>query len=127
VLIALVFAWLIEIAAMPWWQYVALIAYPGLSLSMLRSFYEHRWSEDAGRRTATIENRFPFGLLYLNNNYHVVHHDAPSLPWYRIPAAWNEQREAAIERSGGFHFTGYGAIARRWFLRPVFEPVRPPE
>ncbi len=71
----------------------------------------------------TVENRFPFGFLFLNNNYHAMHHALPSLPWYRIPSAWQSPRSGQFERSGGFAFSGYGAIARRWFLRVVFEPI----
>jgi fatty acid desaturase len=123
-LVALLFWWLAAVAKMPWWQYVALIAYPGACLAMLRSFSEHRLADDAAHRTATIENRFPFGLLFLNNNYHAIHHAAPSLPWYRIPAVWRAERTALIERSGGFHYAGYATIARRWLVRTVFEPVR---
>ncbi len=94
---------------------------------MVRSFYEHRWAADARRRTAIIENRFPFGLLFLNNNYHAIHHDAPALPWYRIPAVWNESRETLLERNADYHLAGYLSIVRNWLVRPVFEPVRPPE
>ena len=32
-----------------------------------------------------IERGGPFALLFLNNNLHAVHHDRPSVPWYRIP------------------------------------------
>jgi len=116
-------AFVTGIARMPWWEYVALVAYPGTSLGMLRSFYEHRWTADHAQRTAIIENRFPFGVLFLNNNYHAVHHDDPALPWYRIPAVWRARKSAFLARSGGFHFTGYRTIARRWLLRPVFDPV----
>ncbi len=40
--LGLLFWWIAEVAHMPWWQYVLFIAYPGASLTMLRSFYEHR-------------------------------------------------------------------------------------
>jgi hypothetical protein len=41
-----------------------------------------------------------FHLLFLNNNYHVVHHAFPALPWFRIPAVRSPQRDGYIERSG---------------------------
>jgi len=111
------------VARMPWWEYLALVAYPGTSLGMLRSFSEHRWAPQPGQRTAIVENRFPFGLLFLNNNYHAVHHDDPTLPWYRIPAVWRARRSEFLSRSGSFHFSGYRTIAQRWLLRPVFDPI----
>jgi len=123
VLTGALFWWLAAVAHLPWWQYVAFVAYPGAALTTLRSFYEHRYAADVAQRTVTVENRFPFGLLFLNNNYHVVHHADPALPWYRIPQLWESMRAAHIAGSGGFHFMGYGAIARRWLLRAVFEPV----
>jgi fatty acid desaturase len=112
------------VARMPAWEYLILIAYPGMSLGMLRSFFEHRWADDSAHRTAVVENRFPFGLLFLNNNYHVVHHDDPALPWYRIPAVWQRRRAELLARSDGFYERGYGAIVRRWLVRPLGHPVR---
>jgi fatty acid desaturase len=112
-----------DVARMPWWQYLVLIAYPGAALGMLRSFFEHRWADDQAHRTATVENRFPFGLLFLNNNYHAVHHDDPTLPWYQIPAVWNARRTELLARTGDFYVNGYGAIARRWLVRPLGDPV----
>lgn len=124
-LVAVLFTCIVNVFGMPWWQYVVLIAYPGVSLAMLRSFYEHSWNPNVGQRTAVVENRFPFGLLFLNNNYHVVHHAAPSLPWYRIPAVWNEHRGAFLAENAGRYFAGYGVLVQRWFLRPVFDPISP--
>jgi len=121
-LVALLFWWLAAVPHMPWWQYLAFVAYPAAGLTMLRSFYEHRYADDVAQRTVTVENRFPFGLLFLNNNYHTVHHANPALPWYRIPRAWRSPG-AGDRFGGGFHFTGYGTIARRWLLRVAFEPV----
>ncbi|MDP9064774.1 MAG: fatty acid desaturase, partial [Pseudomonadota bacterium] len=40
----------------PWWQYCLLVAYPGLSLSLLRAFTEHRAAEDSQERTASVES-----------------------------------------------------------------------
>jgi fatty acid desaturase len=126
-LVTALLAWVTIVMAMPWWEYIVLIAYPGASLSMLRSFYEHTWSADAAHRTTVVENRFPFGLLFLNNNYHVVHHAAPALPWYRIPAVWNEHRDVFLQENGARCFSGYGVLARRWLIRSAFEPVSPVE
>lgn len=123
VLVALVFAWVCGVAHMPAWQYVALIALPGMSLGMLRSFIEHRAADDAGHRTAIVENDLPFGVLFLYNNLHAVHHAAPTLPWYKIRSVWRSQRAEILARNGNFHLSGYRAIARRWLLSPVFRPI----
>src|ERR1700722_1366563 len=34
--------WICSHYGLPWWQYVLLIAYPGMSLGLLRAFTEHR-------------------------------------------------------------------------------------
>jgi len=126
-LVVALLAWVSIVTAMPWWQYLLLVAYPGASLAMLRTFYEHSWSADVAHRTTVVENRFPFGLLFLNNNYHFVHHAAPTLPWYRIPAVWDQQRELYVQQNAEHYFRGYGGLARRWLIRPVFEPISPGE
>ena len=71
-------------------------------------------------------------LLFLNNNFHAVHHDRPSLAWYKLGALWRSDREEVLARNGGYLIPGYGAVLRRWGLRqrePVVHPFgefRPP-
>jgi len=110
---------------MPAWQYVAEFMYPGLIFGMMRSFTEHRWSERPSDRTAVVESNWVFGLLFLWNNIHAVHHLCPALPWYKIPRVWREHRRRIITHNGGFVFRGYGEIAWRWLVRPNFIPVHP--
>jgi len=113
------------VAGMPVWKYYLLFVYPGLSLGLLRAFIEHRWGEQPEERVAVVESNWLFGLLFLWNNLHIVHHLDPALPWYEIPGAYRRRREEFLGRNGGYLFKGYGEIARRWLLRPVFVPVHP--
>ena len=124
--VAVLFVWICGVAKMPWWEYVGWIAVPGLCLGMLRTFIEHRAADEPGHRTAIVENDVPFGVLFLYNNLHAVHHDAPSLPWYKIRGEWKARRADILARNGSFHFPGYWGIARRWFVRPVFVPLHDP-
>jgi fatty acid desaturase len=117
------FAVVTGIAGVPWWEYVVLIAYPGASLSMLRSFTEHRYCETATQRTALVESGFLLALLFLNNNLHVVHHHAPTIPWYRLPSIWDAHREDYRREAGELYFSSYREIAKRWLFRPAFVPV----
>ena len=57
--------------------YVALFAWPGLSLTLLRSFAEHEPAAKEDRRTVIVESGLFGSLLYLNNNLHAVHHAFP--------------------------------------------------
>jgi fatty acid desaturase len=114
-----------EVAGMPVWQYVVFLVYPGLCLGMLRSFSEHRYATRVEHRTAIVESGFPFNLLFLNNNLHLIHHLWPALPWYRIPAVWRDARAELLEHNGGFYFRGYSTIAAAHAFRPAFIPAQP--
>jgi fatty acid desaturase len=107
-------------------QYLAEFVYPGLVLGMMRSFTEHRWGEQPGNRTAVVESNWVFGLLFLWNNLHVVHHTFPALQWWKVPRIWRQHRELMCAQNGGFVFRGYGEIAWRWLVVPNFIPVHPP-
>ena len=106
--------------------YLSEFVYPGLVLGMMRGFTEHRWGEQPGERTAVVESNWVFGLLFLWNNLHVVHHVFPTLPWWKAPLVWRLHRERIRAHNGGFVFRGYGEIARRWLVTPNFIPVHPP-
>lgn len=106
-------------------RYYLLFVYPGLSLGLLRAFIEHRWGARPQERIAVVESNWLFGLLFLWNNIHIVHHLEPSLPWYEIPGVYRRERERFLAVNGAYRFSGYGVIARRWLFRPVFVPVHP--
>ena len=107
------------------WFYLFGIAYPALSLAMLRSFYEHRPASVPAHRIVINDAALPWRLLYLNNNYHSVHHDHPALAWYRIPAVYRSDRAGFLKRNDGFLLPGYGHVLWRYALKPVDSPVHP--
>jgi fatty acid desaturase len=123
--VAVLFWFISGVCHMPWWQYVLWIAYPGLSLGLLRAFTEHRAAPGPSERTASVESNTVFGLLFLYNNLHIAHHLEPTLAWYRIPAFYRANRATLLQVNDGFHFRGYAQIARRYLLRPVFHPIHP--
>lgn len=114
-----------EVCGMPVWRYYLVWVLPGISLGLLRAFIEHRWGERPGQRTASVESNWIFGLLFLWNNLHIVHHLYPTMSWFEIPGFWRRNREKLLAHNGHFVFPGYGYLARRWGLRPVFIPVHP--
>jgi fatty acid desaturase len=107
------------------WQYALLVAYPALSLAMVRSHYEHRAAVEPQHRIVVHECGWFMRLLFLNNNYHLVHHDLPKLPWYLIPRAYRAQRVTYQARNGGFVQTGYLQQARQFALTPTDGAVHP--
>ncbi|MBW8831258.1 MAG: fatty acid desaturase [Burkholderiales bacterium] len=107
-------------------QYMLAVGYPALGLAMLRSFYEHRPASQPAHRVVVNEAGWFWRLLYLNNNYHVVHHEMPQLPWYRIPTLYLADRPGVLQRNGGFLIHGYASPLRRHAFSPVDSPVHPP-
>ena len=106
--------------------YVA-AAYIGLGLLKIRTFLEHRAHEEAEGRTVIIEDRGLFAFLFLNNNFHALHHQDPSLKWYELPKAYLSHRDGILERNKGYQFTSYGEIFRKFLLKrkdPVAHPLR---
>ncbi|MDG2286870.1 MAG: fatty acid desaturase [Alphaproteobacteria bacterium] len=121
----LVFGWLNFVAEVPLWVYVLCFSYPGTALLLLRSYTEHRPATCQSKRTVIVEAGPILSLLFLNNNLHAVHHDRPSLPWYRLPVAYRTAREEVLARNGGFQFDGYREIARRFLFQVKDHPVHP--
>jgi len=113
-----VLAWL-WLCAIPLWAYVLLFVYPGLSLTLLRSFAEHIAAAEPKSRTVTVEAGPFFSLLFLNNNLHALHHARPELPWYALPRLARQAPRPALR------YGGYGEITRRFLLRPIHAPVHP--
>jgi fatty acid desaturase len=122
--VALVLYWVLAVCGLAFWEYLLFFVYPGLSLTLLRSFAEHRATTVVSERTATVKAEWPLALLFLNNNLHSVHHAQPGLPWYRIPAAWRATRPDEAEGAGEV-FEGYREVAKRFLLKPKEHPLHP--
>lgn len=103
----------------------ALSCYGALSLISLRSFLEHRAEERVAGRTAIVEDKGPFALLYLNNNLHAVHHAHPDLPWYDLPGKYRANKERYLAMNGGYFFPSYWQVLTRHGLHPK-EPAPHP-
>ncbi|MDJ0686468.1 MAG: fatty acid desaturase [Alphaproteobacteria bacterium] len=102
-------------------EYVLLFVLPSVTLTLLRSFAEHQPGPNQDDRTAIVEGGWLSGLLYLNNNLHIVHHQQPGLPWNRIPAAYRRDRAAYL--SNAVFYSGYSGIVARYFLKPKQHPA----
>jgi fatty acid desaturase len=127
--VALVGLWLLTVGTMPVWAYL-LAAYLGWSLVKIRTFLEHRAHEAARARTVVIESRGPLALLFLNNNFHAVHHMHPGVAWYRLPALYFANRDHYLRRNEGYSYRSYVEIFRAYLFRakdPVPHPIWPVE
>ena len=124
VLVAALF-WYISAAGMKWWQYVLFIAWPAFGLGWVRSFAEHRYGQRPGQRTAITESNVFWSVLFLNNNLHAVHHVFPKMPWWQIPGYWRAHREQILAHNGNLYFKGYGEVAAKWLVKPIFSAPHP--
>ncbi len=111
---------------MPLLKYILLVAYPGVSLALIRSYCEHQAAENVDHRTIIVEASPFWSLLFLNNNLHVAHHEKPALAWYKLPQFYREERQALIHRNNGYLMRGYTEIFRRYFLKAK-EPIPYPD
>ncbi len=118
-------AWVLAVCRIPLGDYLLLYAYPGLALTLLRSFLEHRAHGEVEARSVLVEAGPVMSLLFLNNNLHALHHAEPGVAWYRLPARYRATREALLAGNGGYRYPGYFDIAARYLIRPK-EPVAHP-
>jgi fatty acid desaturase len=117
-LLAPVLLWLHFACHLSLLRYVVCFVYPGVALSLLRSFAEHRADPDPARRVAVVERAPVLGVLFLNNNLHVAHHAWPGAPWFRLGGLYATHRERLLSANGGLVYNGYADVARRFLLRP---------
>ncbi len=118
---------IVAAAPMPLWAYL-LAVHAGHGLVKIRTFLEHRAHAHAAGRTVVIEDRGPLALLFLNNNFHLVHHMHPEVPWYRLPGLYFADAGRYLRRNRGYRYRSYGQIVRAHLLRakdPVPHPLWP--
>lgn len=116
---------ILHVAGISLWFYTICVAYPAMSLIMMRSYIEHRAAEAASHRSVFIEEHWFWRLMFLNNNFHSVHHSYPAVPWYRIPAIWRREQSQVLMRNGGYYYPGYGTVVVRWLFtqrEPLVHP-----
>lgn len=125
--VALVAVWLTLVGHMPLWAYV-LAAYLAYGLLKIRTFLEHRAHHAFRARSVIVEDRGPLALLFLNNNFHCVHHMHPAVAWYRLPGLYAAKGAHYRKRNGGYVFKSYGQIFHQFLFKakdPVPHPVWP--
>ena len=119
--------WIVIATGYPLWAYF-LAAYGGLALLKIRTFAEHRAHEDVQARTAVIEDRGFFAFLFLNNNFHSVHHMYPHISWYALPGLYQAQKGKFMLGNQGYIYKGYRQLFARHFFHckePVPHPLWP--
>jgi fatty acid desaturase len=124
--VALVLWWVLVVCDIPLWAYVLYFVYPGVALTVVRSFTEHRPADAVGERIAVVEAETPMRILFLGNNYHAVHHRDPWRPWYDLGAVYRRDRDQVMQANGGYVFKGgYSEIFARYLFTVRDGPVHP--
>ena len=117
-LLAVVFIWL-ACCDFPALWYVLMVSYPALAITKIRSFLEHQAADDPLARSVINEAALPWRILFLNLNYHAIHHDLPGVPWYGLRTIYLRDQAAWRQRNRGFLVRGYSEWLRRFLLTPV--------
>lgn len=117
--------WVIVVCNIHFFEYLLLFIWPSLSLTLMRSYLEHRPASDQAHRTAIVEGSWITQLLFLNNNYHVIHHDSPAMPWFAIKKEFNRHREQYLKSNDFYFYKGYSQIAKEFFFKAKDSPVHP--
>jgi len=99
--------------------YLLAVTWPMLAMTKVRSFFEHRAAEDPEARTVINEAGWFWRLLFLNLNYHSVHHDLPRVPWYGLPQVYRANKADYLARNQGFLVNGYGELMREHLIKPI--------
>ncbi len=66
-------------------------------------FLNTAWPHAPGKETSRIKNTkillvpAPLRWLLLNQNYHLIHHLRPNIPWYDYPAYWATHRDRLLQ------------------------------
>ncbi|HVC02703.1 MAG TPA: fatty acid desaturase [Steroidobacteraceae bacterium] len=113
-----VLLWLKLVCGMPLWLYAVSMVIPAYGIVLIRSFAEHRARPNVRERVAIVEGSWLLGPLFLFNNLHALHHEAPTIPWYRYNARYRRHRRRLIAANGGLVYRTYFDVARRFLLRP---------
>jgi fatty acid desaturase len=102
--------------------------YAALSVLKIRTFLEHRAHDMCRARTVVIEDRGLLALLFLNNNFHIVHHLHPDVAWYKLPGLYWANRQRYLAMNDSYLYGSYKEIFRAYFWRrkdPVEHPLWP--
>ena len=117
--------WLANVGSIPPWAYFV-ACYASMSVLRLRTFLEHRAHARARARTVVIEDRGVFSFLFLNNNFHVVHHMHPRVAWYKLPAQYYANKAHYLRRNDGYLYRSYWDVARAYLFQAK-DPVPHPQ
>lgn len=116
--------WIVAFTNFQLWKYV-LACYLAMSILKIRTYLEHRAHTRAAARSVIIEDRGPLAFLFLNNNYHAVHHAHPKVVWHKLPALFDRKRDRFLAMNDSYSYPSYVDVIRKHLVQPKDGPVHP--
>lgn len=119
--------WWVSLSSVSLGSYL-LACYGALAVLRIRTYLEHRAHEKSAGRTVIIEDRGILAFLFLNNNFHAVHHMHPQVAWHRLPGLYAARKERFLAVNRGYAYRSYGEVFARYSFRakdPVAHPLWP--
>lgn len=120
-----------------WTPVISLAAWAGaLDLLLVYWFVPFLWCQSTMMYWSEVEDHYRtnsgtrtnigrlYNRLFHNNGYHHVHHDYPTIPWYRLHEAHQVLAPDTADISSGF-LDSYRQIAAPHDPTPVQEPLKP--
>jgi fatty acid desaturase len=112
-----VLLWVKLVCGIPLSVYLLAMVVPAHAIQLIRSFAEHRAQSEPRQRVAIVEGSWILGPLFLFNNLHSLHHEAPRIPWYHYNRHYRAARQRLIAENGGLVYRSYFDVARRFLFR----------
>lgn len=116
--VALLLYWVVGVCHISLSSYLFFFVYPGISLTLLRSFAEHQ--TDPHHKSAIVKSNPLFWFVFLGNNFHVFHHQHPHLPWYSVIRLYFSQKESL--KSHPYYYSGYFELFKKYGWIPKHSP-----
>ena len=120
----IVLLWLYYFGTVQVWEY-AIAAYSALSILKIRTFIEHRAHSITNARSVIVSDRGILSILFLNNNFHAVHHSHPSVPWYNLPSMFKLNKNKFLTSNDNYYYKNYFTVFKKYLLVKKEKLVHP--
>lgn len=91
--------------------------YIAMSVLRIRTYLEHQAHEKSRARSVIVESRGPLSFLFLNNNFHAVHHMHPRVAWYKLPKLYFDDKARYLKVNEGYVYRCYLHVAKDHLIK----------
>lgn len=108
----------------PIWAYL-ISSYIGNAILNIRTFLEHRAHKNPLKKSVIIEDQGILAMLFLNNNFHSLHHARPHISWYKLPKLYFDNKHFYLKQNGNYLYKSYLEVFTKYLFK-IKEPVAHP-